>query len=406
MGVSPIPREPGLWQSVGLERGVPPHGPTGCISEKKEQRLTMYFMDWLVEYEVFDNSLLAWGTALLIFLVASTLLGIARRVVRARLRTLAERHRAGAVEIADSVARATQGWFVLLVAVFLAAQSLDISPRTATVLGHVVTIGLLIQLGLCATVATAAFLAQRRARQLAEDPGAVATMDILGFVLRVAIWSFILLLTLDNLGVDITALVAGLGVGGIAVALAAQNILGDLFASLSIVLDKPFVVGDFIILGDYMGSVEKVGLKTTRVRSLSGEQLIFSNADLLSSRIRNYGRMFERRVVFTLGVTYQTSAEQLRRIPQIIREAVEANERVRFDRAHFQRYGDYALVFEVVFYVLSPDYNVYMDIQQAVNLTVFERFAAEGIGFAYPTQTLYLTRASQVPAAANAAHGT
>lgn len=366
----------------------------------------MYFMDWLVEYEVLDNTLLAWGTALLIFLVASTLLGIARRVVRARLRTLAERHRAGAMEIADNVARATQGWFVLLVAVFLAAQSLDTSPRTTTVLGHVVIIGLLIQLGLGATAAMVSFLAQRRARQLAEDPGAVATMDILGFVLRVAIWSFILLLTLDNLGVDITALVAGLGVGGIAVALAAQNILGDLFASLSIVLDKPFVVGDFIILDDYMGSVEKVGLKTTRVRSLSGEQLIFSNADLLSSRIRNYGRMFERRVVFSLGVTYQTSAEQLRRIPPIIREAIEANDHVRFDRAHFQQFGDFALVFEVVYYVLSPNYNVYMDIQQAVNLTLFERFAAEGIEFAYPTQTLYLSRAGQgATAVVTDAHG-
>jgi small-conductance mechanosensitive channel len=279
-------------------------------------------------------------------------------------------------------------------ALVLGSQFLVSTPRVSTVLGHAVVIGLLIQLGLWGTSAMVAFLAQRRERQLAEDPGTVATMDILGFVLRVAIWSVILLLTLDNLGVNITALVAGLGVGGIAVALAAQNILGDLFASLSIVLDKPFAVGDFIILGEYMGSVEKVGLKTTRLRSLSGEQLIFSNADLLASRIRNYGRMFERRVVFSLGVTYQTTPEQLRRIPKIIREAIEANEQVRFDRAHFQKYGDFALIFEVVYYVLSREYNVHMDIQQEVNLTIYERFAAEGIEFAYPTQTVYVEKSA------------
>jgi small-conductance mechanosensitive channel len=146
-----------------------------------------------------------------------------------------------------------------------------------------------------------------------------------------------------------------------------------------------------LVLGDFMGSVEKVGIKTTRVRSLSGEELIFSNNDLLSSRIRNYGRMFQRRVVFSLGVTYQTSAEQLKLIPKIIREAIEAQSPVRLDRAHFARYGDFALIFEVVYFVLSADYNLYMDIQQTINLRIYERFAEERIEFAYPTQTLYVT---------------
>jgi small-conductance mechanosensitive channel len=187
--------------------------------------------------------------------------------------------------------------------------------------------------------------------------------------------------------------VAGLGVGGIAVALAAQNILGDLFASLSIVLDRPFVLGDFLIVDDLMGSVEEIGLKTTRVRSLSGEQLVFSNTDLLNSRIRNYGRMFERRVVFQLGVTYQTPREQLQAIPGMVRDAVEAHgDRVRFDRAHFAKYGDFALSFEIVYYVLGPDYNEYMDIQQAINLDIHQRFEDAGIAFAYPTQTLFLER--------------
>jgi small-conductance mechanosensitive channel len=212
-----------------------------------------------------------------------------------------------------------------------------------------------------------------------------------------------LLLILDNLGIDITALVAGLGVGGIAVALAVQNILGDLFASLSIVLDKPFAVGDFIIIDDYLGSVEHVGLKTTRLRSLSGEQLVMSNADLLSSRIRNYGRMYERRIVFSLGVTYQTPRDKLKKIPGIIRDAVEAQDQTRFDRSHFKGYGSFSLDFETVYHVLQPDYNLYMDIQQAVNFAIHERFEAEGIEFAYPTQTLFVERGGADVAATPAA---
>jgi small-conductance mechanosensitive channel len=214
----------------------------------------------------------------------------------------------------------------------------------------------------------------------------------MGFVGRLVLWAVVLLLVLDNLGVDVTALVAGLGVGGIAVALAVQNILGDLFASLSIVLDKPFTIGDFLIIDDYLGSVEHIGLKTTRMRSLSGEQLVFSNTDLLKSRIKNYGRMFERRVIFDIGVTYQTPREKLQMIPDIIRSAIEAQEPVRFDRSHFRAYGDFSLSFETVYYVLKPDYNLYMDIQQAINLHIHARFEAEGIEFAYPTQTLFVEK--------------
>ena len=155
-------------------------------------------------------------------------------------------------------------------------------------------------------------------------------------------------------------------------------------------LDKPFTIGDFLIIDQHMGSVENIGLKTTRLRSLSGEQLVFSNTDLLKSRIKNYGRMFERRVVFSIGVTYQTPRDKLQRIPGIIRAAVEAQEPVRFDRSHFQSYGDFALQFETVYYVLKPDYNIYMDIQQAINLQIYDAFEQEGIEFAYPTQTLFI----------------
>jgi small-conductance mechanosensitive channel len=198
------------------------------------------------------------------------------------------------------------------------------------------------------------------------------------------------------MGIDITALVAGLGVGGIAVALAAQNILGDLFASWSIVLDKPFLVGDFIIIDGYSGTVEHIGLKTTRLRSLTGEQLIFSNSDLLKCRIRNYKRMQERRIVFSFGVLYETPLEKLKEIPGIVKDIITSIENTRFDRAHFASYGNYSLNFEVVYYVLSSDYTVYMDIQQKINLALFEEFQKKDIVFAYPTQTIYVSGAEPI----------
>ena len=193
-------------------------------------------------------------------------------------------------------------------------------------------------------------------------------------------------------GVEVGTLITSLGVGGIAVALAVQNILGDLFASISIVLDQPFIVGDFITVGEYMGTVEHIGLKSTRVRSLTGEQLIFSNSDLLDSRIRNYKRMANRRVSFTIGVTYQTPYEKLVEIPEIVQEIIEAQPQTSFDRVHFKAYGDSSLNFEVVYYMLTSDYDVFVDVQQAINLEIFRRFAEEGIEFAYPTQTVFVAR--------------
>ena len=221
----------------------------------------------------------------------------------------------------------------------------------------------------------------------------MTTVRAVSMAARLALIVIAAILILDNLpGVEITALVASLGIGGIAIALAVQSILSDLFASLSIILDKPFVLGDFIVIDDFMGSVEYIGLKTTRVRSLSGEQLVFANSDLLQSRIRNFKRMAERRVVFTLGVTHRTPAEKLAAIPAWIADIVTAQDMVRFDRAHFQGFGDYALRFEIVYYVLDPDYNRYMDIQQAVNLAIFEKFRAESIDFAFPTRTIHLSQ--------------
>ena len=209
-------------------------------------------------------------------------------------------------------------------------------------------------------------------------------------IINMIIWAVGLLFLFSNMGYDVTAIVAGLGIGGIAVALAAQNILGDLFNYFVIFLDRPFEIGDFIIIDNKMGVVEHIGVKTTRIKSLSGEQLVFSNSDLTNSRIHNYKRMERRRVLFRFGVIYQTSYEHVRQIPELVKSFVLEQEGVEFDRAHFASYGESSLDFEVVYYVLNSDYGVYMNTQQAVNLRMFEEFQKMGIDFAYPTRTLYV----------------
>ena len=211
-------------------------------------------------------------------------------------------------------------------------------------------------------------------------------------IVKLIIWGLAITFFLDNMGFRISAVIAGLGIGGVAVALAAQAILGDLFSYFAILFDRPFEVGDFIIIGDFLGTIEHIGIKTTRIRSLGGEQLVFSNTDLTGSRVRNYKRMEKRRVVFKLGVTYQTPLEKLKMIPGIIEGVVKNVNDTVFDRAHFSSYGDFNLIFEVVYYVLSANYNKYMDTQQAINFAIKEEFEKESIEFAYPTQTLYLNK--------------
>lgn len=203
-----------------------------------------------------------------------------------------------------------------------------------------------------------------------------------------AIWIAGLLFLLDNLGFDVTAVVAGLGIGGIAVALAAQALLEDMFAYFVILFDKPFELGDFLMFGDVLGSVERIGIKTTRLRSLGGEQIIVSNGDLTNSRVRNYKRMSTRRVEFTIDVVYGTDAEHMRAIPKIIQEVIAQEELAVFDRAHFAKYGEWSLVFAVVYNVVSPDFNLYMDVQERINLGIYDRFNEEGIEFAFPTQAI------------------
>ncbi len=210
------------------------------------------------------------------------------------------------------------------------------------------------------------------------------------FIIKVVTWLIALLFLLDNLNIEIRGLITGLGVGGIAIAFAAQTILSDIFSYFTIFLDRPFDIGDFIIIGDYRGTVEHIGIKTTRIRSLSGEQLVFSNNDLTNSRIKNYKRMQRRRINFNFGVTYDTPVEKAEMIPNIVESIITDIENAIFDRAHFASYGEFSLVYHVVYYVKDSDYKVYMDLQEEINLKLKERFQEEGIEFAYPTQSVHV----------------
>ncbi len=343
-------------------------------------------MNAMLDVEYMGNALWAWLAGVLV----AVLVLLAGLALRARLvRVL--RGRAEADLAALGLRLADRSWLLIL---FLALRAgtapLHLPASAERLVDAATTVAAFLQLGLWGNVAVGWAVEREVRRRVVEDAAAATTLAALSYLVRFALWTVLLLLLLDNLGVRVTALVAGLGVGGVAVALALQNVLGDLFASLAIALDKPFQIGDFIIVDQYLGTVEHIGLKTTRIRSLWGEQVVFPNSDLLQSRIRNFKRMAERRVVFTLGVVYRTPYEVLARLPGLLREIVEAQPGVRFDRAHFKEFGDSALVFEVVYYVLDPDYNRYMDMQQAINLEIVRRFREEGVEFAYPTRTVVL----------------
>lgn len=217
-------------------------------------------------------------------------------------------------------------------------------------------------------------------------------IKVFGVIVKAAVWIGAIILILQNFGFDVSSLIAGLGIGGIAVALAVQNILGDLFSAFSMYVDKPFEIGDFIIVDDKMGIVKKIGIKTTRITALQGEEIIIANHDLTSSRVQNFKKMQKRRIQFTFGVLYETPKEKLEKIPDMVKEIIDDAELAEYDRAHFKSFGGSSLDFEAVYYVLTGDYNKYMDTQQEINLALFDKFEKEGIGFAYPTQTVYVNR--------------
>lgn len=344
----------------------------------------------MLNYTFFGNPVSDWLMAVAATVMLFSLARIAKAILLKQFKRMASANDTPWYDISVKILERIHFLFLMIAAVYAGTLILSLPDAAVNLAANVFLIALLLQTGRLVSQAIRSAFEHYRRQQLQKNADAVTMLSSVSFLTRMLLWIVLLLVALDNFGVNITALVAGLGVGGVAVALAVQNILGDIFASFSIVLDKPFVIDDFIIVGDHMGTVEYVGLKTTRIRSLSGEQLIFANQDLLGSRIRNFKRMFERRVVFSIGILYQTPLEKVEMIPGMIKQIVEDQNAVRFDRAHFKEYGAYSLNFEIVYWVLDPDYNLYMDIQQAINLAIYRQFAREGIEFAYPTQTLFI----------------
>jgi small-conductance mechanosensitive channel len=346
----------------------------------------MSFLDTSFYHNTVLNWIVALGAAIGIYIVVQAV----RWFVVRRLASLVEKTASNVDDILMDVFKRTNTLVVFIISLYFGSLFLTLPEKTMHILKILVTMAFFFQVALWGNRLIDNLISRAHKLRREKDPASVTAFGAISFFARVILWSLVVFLILDNFGVNITTLVAGLGVGGIAIALAVQNILGDVFHSITILLDKPFEVGDFIIVDDKMGVVEKIGIKTTRVRSLSGEQLIFSNTDLVSSRVRNYKRMNERRVVFSFGVIYQTPAEKLEAIPGAVKKIIESTDKTRFDRAHFYKYGDSSLDFECVYYVLDRDYNLYMDIQQQINLALFRHFEKEGIEFAYPTQTLFI----------------
>ena len=351
----------------------------------------MNFGDWKQWATIGD--LVDWSMALGLASLVLLVLMAVRHFIRSRYRDMLATDHREVLELPFGVLSRTALPFLIAVSLIVGLKFLELPDRAERILNGGIAVVLFWQAGVWLSAAFLAWLDRKRRQSMASDRAQVGSLSIIGLVVRGLIWVLVTLLALDNLGVNITALVAGLGIGGVAVALALQNILGDLFASLAIALDRPFVVGDALAVGDVIGTVESIGIKSTRLRSLSGEQVIVSNADLLGSRVRNYGRMAERRVVFTLNLIYETPAEVLAQVPGWVRECIEAQEGVRFDRCHFSALGAHSLDFECVYYRLSSDYNAHMDTLQAVNLALVARFAEQGVEFAFPTRTVHLVGA-------------
>ncbi|MGQ0648339.1 MAG: mechanosensitive ion channel family protein [Gemmatimonadaceae bacterium] len=338
--------------------------------------------------DILGNSLRAWTIAGLIAAAVFLVLFGLKHFVGRRLSQLAERTVTDLDDLTAELITNVRWYLIIALALRSGSVALTLNTSIDRAVRQVAAIAVLLQLAVWGNTLITYWIRKWSGRRGAEAAGA-STLNALRLAAKGVLWAVIIVLALRNvLDYDISALLTGLGIGGIAIALAVQNVLGDLFAALSIVLDRPFEVGDTIAVDTFTGSVEHIGLKTTRIRSVTGEQVIFSNADLLRSRVRNLKRIQERRALLTLGVSYETPPEQVSAIPSLLRRCVEGQPAARFDRAHFSRFAESALEFELVYFVRDPDYLVFMDTQQAVNVAILREFKEQRVEFAFPTRVI------------------
>ncbi len=354
------------------------------------------FLTWIQETTFAGVPL--WSLLVAVGAAAATYVAIlvALYLLTRQAKVWAAQSESGMATTVVDVLEGTSRTLVLVVALLVGASLLDLPGRWESRLSQLWFVAVALQMGLWGMRAIG--IGVRRYVQRHSSTGMTqvsASATLMSWGLRTLLWSVVLLAILSNVGVNITAFIASLGVGGIAVALAVQNILGDLFASLAIAVDKPFEVGDFVVVGNIAGTVQVIGLKTTRIRSLQGEQVVMSNTDLLKQTINNYRMMQERRIVFTFGVAYHTTPEQAEAIPQLVRKLVQAHDQLRFDRAHLKGFGAGSLDYEVVYIVKDPAYAVYMDMQQSINLGLMRELRALGVEFVRPTSTVHVASVPQ-----------
>lgn len=345
----------------------------------------------LKETEFYSNSFYAYLLATVVFFAVLFGLKIFKTVVMVRISKLAKKTASNLDDMVVEAIDVIRWPFYVLVSINIALNFLTVNTvisKTIYLLFLVSVIYYVIKF----SEKLIDFGAKKIIESKKDDGGGLEIVGLLSTVLKIGLWAGAIVLLLANMGYNVTSLIAGLGIGGLAIALALQNILADIFSSVSIYFDKPFKVGDFVTIGGYSGTIKKIGIKTTRIQALQGEEVVMSNTELTQAKVQNYGLMDRRRVVLELGVTYQTKSEQLKKIPGILKRIIDKAENATFDRSHFKSYGDSALAFETVYYIESSDYAQYMDIQEGVNLEIYAEFEKEKIDFAYPTQTLFIEK--------------
>ncbi|MDA3802285.1 MAG: mechanosensitive ion channel family protein [Patescibacteria group bacterium] len=356
------------------------------------EKVRNFFEGLIPFYDSLGNSSKDYVLTVAAFLVILLCLKLIQKSVIGRLKQLAKRTKTDFDDVLVDILKGLKPPFYFIVSLYFSLRFLSLSGTLNKIIDAVFLVVVVYEI-IQALKKLVKYLAFKALAKGDNDTQAISTVKTLNVFIQIILWSVGLLLILSNLGVNITSLIAGLGIGGIAIAFALQNILGDVFSSFAILIDKPFQVGDFIKIGDDMGVVEKIGIKTSRLRTLNGQLLVVSNQELTSTRVENFQQMKKRRGLFTLGVIYETEVDKLRAIPSIIKEIVNAQEKTDFDRCNFITFGDFSLNFETSFYVETDSYNDFLDTFERINLEIFSAFKEKGIEFAYPTHLEYQKKA-------------
>ncbi len=343
-----------------------------------------------LQIEFLGNTVQDFIIAAIAFVLFLAILKLFQTIILKKLKKLALKTKTDIDDTLIEIVNTLKPPFYSFLAFYFALQFLTLSDIFAKVLQVAILVWVIYQAIIAVQILINYIVRKKIGGE--DDEATKSAAQMLSGVLKFALWVFGALFVLSNLGVNVSSLIAGLGIGGIAIAFALQNILGDLFSSFSIYFDKPFKIGDFIVLGNQMGSVKKIGIKTTRIQTPQGEELVVSNSELTKSQIRNFGVMEKRRNLHHIGVSYSTPPEKLKNIPKMIKEIIYKQDNAEYSRVHFNNFGDYSLTFQIVYYVLSGDYTVFMDTQQSINLQIIEKFKQEGIEIAFPSQTIYLEK--------------